>query len=42
MGELTRCLELISYKVKLYEERLADGTADQRWSPVPPRRDDTA
>jgi DNA-binding transcriptional MerR regulator len=41
MGELTRCLELISFKVKLYEERLADGTADQLWSPVPPRRDDT-
>jgi DNA-binding transcriptional MerR regulator len=35
MGELTRCLELISYKVKVYEERLADGTASQLWNPVP-------
>jgi DNA-binding transcriptional MerR regulator len=39
MGELTRCLELISYKVKVYEDRLADGTASQLWNPVP-RGDD--
>jgi DNA-binding transcriptional MerR regulator len=41
IGELTRCLELISYKVKVYEERLAEGTAGHLWNPVPPSRDDT-
>jgi DNA-binding transcriptional MerR regulator len=35
IGKLTACLELISYKVKVYSERLADGTAGQLWNPVP-------
>jgi len=32
MGDLTESLDLISYKVGIYEERLAEGTADQLWS----------
>ena len=31
IGELTQCLELISWKVRLYEERLASDTADPLW-----------
>jgi DNA-binding transcriptional MerR regulator len=33
LAELTQCLELISFKVKLYEDRLAQDTADPMWSP---------
>jgi DNA-binding transcriptional MerR regulator len=29
---LNQCLELIRYKVKIYEDCLADGTADQLWT----------
>lgn len=36
IGELTRCLDLISYKVRVYEERLAQGTADRLWSTSSP------
>jgi DNA-binding transcriptional MerR regulator len=35
IGKLTECLDLISYKVKAYSERLAEGTADQLWNPLP-------
>jgi len=35
IGELTRCLDLITHKVKVYAERLAEGTADRLWSPPP-------
>ncbi|HEY4458854.1 MAG TPA: MerR family transcriptional regulator [Pseudonocardiaceae bacterium] len=34
MRELTECYALISHKVEVYEQRLADGQADQLWSPV--------
>jgi DNA-binding transcriptional MerR regulator len=32
MAGLAESLDLISYKVKIYEERLAEGTADRLWS----------
>jgi DNA-binding transcriptional MerR regulator len=32
MGKLTECLDLISFKVKVYEARLGQGTAGQLWS----------
>jgi hypothetical protein len=32
IADLTESLDLISYKVGIYEERLAEGTADQLWS----------
>jgi len=37
IGQLTECLDLISYKVRVYEDHLAQGTASQLWtaSPVP-------
>ena len=35
IGELTRSLDLISYKVKVYSEHLAEGTADRLWNPLP-------
>jgi DNA-binding transcriptional MerR regulator len=35
IGKLTECLDLISYKVKAYSERLAEGTADRLWNPLP-------
>jgi DNA-binding transcriptional MerR regulator len=35
IDELTRCLDMISYKVKVYSEHLAEGTAAQLWNPVP-------
>ncbi len=35
IGKLTQCLELISYKVNAYSERLAEGTASQLWNPLP-------
>jgi DNA-binding transcriptional MerR regulator len=34
IGELSRCLELITYKTRLYSERLAEGTAQQLWNPL--------
>ena len=37
MADLTESLDLISYKVKIYEERLAEGTADRLWSAPRPR-----
>ncbi len=40
IGELTKCLDLISYKVRVYEERLAQGTADRLWSPSSPLEHD--
>jgi DNA-binding transcriptional MerR regulator len=30
--ELTKCLDLISYKVRVYEERVDQGTADRLWT----------
>ena len=33
IGELTACLDLISFKVRLYEDRVARGAADPLWSP---------
>lgn len=35
IGELTRSLDLISYKVKVYSQHLAEGTADRLWNPLP-------
>lgn len=32
IGQLTNCLNLITFKVKVYEERLAEGTAALLWS----------
>ena len=32
LADLAESLDLISYKVKIYEERLAEGTADRLWS----------
>jgi hypothetical protein len=32
LEELTTCLELIDFKVGIYENRLAQGTASQLWS----------
>jgi hypothetical protein len=32
IGQLTQCLDLISYKVRVYEDHLAQGTASQLWS----------
>jgi hypothetical protein len=32
IGQLTECLDLISYKVKVYEDHVAQGTASQLWS----------
>ena len=37
MADLTESLDLISYKVKIYEERLAQGTADRLWSAPRPQ-----
>jgi DNA-binding transcriptional MerR regulator len=34
IAALTRCLEMISWKVGVYEASLADGTAAQLWSPT--------
>ncbi|HEY1320824.1 MAG TPA: MerR family transcriptional regulator [Streptosporangiaceae bacterium] len=33
LAQLNECLDIISYKVKVYEEHLARGTAGQLWSP---------
>jgi DNA-binding transcriptional MerR regulator len=33
IAELTACLEMISFKVKLYEESLAANTPDPIWTP---------
>ncbi|HEY3869377.1 MAG TPA: MerR family transcriptional regulator [Actinocrinis sp.] len=33
LSALTRCREVISYKVGVYEERVALGTAESLWSP---------
>jgi len=32
LSRLTACLDLISHKIKTYEDRLAHGTADQLWN----------
>ena len=37
IAELTESLDLIGYKVRVYEERLADGTADRLWSAPRPQ-----
>ena len=34
MRELAECYELISHKVRVYEQHLADGRADRLWSPA--------
>jgi DNA-binding transcriptional MerR regulator len=33
LAALTACLEMITFKVKLYEESLAAGTTDPIWAP---------
>jgi hypothetical protein len=33
IAALTGCLEVISFKVRLYEERLAEGGRDPIWTP---------
>jgi DNA-binding transcriptional MerR regulator len=33
IAELTKCLDLIDYKVRVYEKRLAEGTAADLWNP---------
>ena len=33
LAALTACLEVITFKVKIYEESLAEGTADPIWTP---------
>lgn len=33
LDELTECLRVITHKVSIYEERLAEGTADCLWAP---------
>jgi DNA-binding transcriptional MerR regulator len=33
--ELTRCLQVISFKVGIYEAHLAQGTADRLWNGLP-------
>jgi DNA-binding transcriptional MerR regulator len=34
IGQLTKCLDLITYKVKVYQQRVDEGTADRLWNPV--------
>lgn len=34
IADLTRCLEMISWKVGVYETSVADGTATRLWSPA--------
>lgn len=36
MRELSECYDLISYKVKIYQQHLADGDADCLWNPERP------
>ncbi len=36
LSELQECLDVIRYKVRVYEEHLARGEADQLWSPPIP------
>ena len=36
MRELSECYDLISYKVRIYEQHLAEGDADQLWNPERP------
>lgn len=33
LAQLNECLDIISYKVRVYEKHLAEGTAGQLWSP---------
>ena len=37
MRELSECYDLISYKVRIYEQHLAEGDADQLWNPERPK-----
>jgi len=39
IGELTKCLDLINYKARVYEDRLAEGTAANLWNPSRPDND---
>ncbi|MEV0698425.1 MerR family transcriptional regulator [Saccharopolyspora sp. NPDC050389] len=32
LAQINRCLDLISYKVRVYQERLGQGTADELWT----------
>ncbi len=34
IAELTECLDMISHKVRCYGDRVAEGTADELWSPA--------
>jgi len=36
IAALTACLEMVSFKVKLYEESIATGTKDPIWTPSGP------
>lgn len=36
IGELTKCLDMINYKVRVYEDRVAQGTSGQLWSASAP------
>jgi DNA-binding transcriptional MerR regulator len=40
IAQLTECLDLISYKVRVYEDHLAQGTAGQLWSASSVPRDE--
>jgi DNA-binding transcriptional MerR regulator len=39
IGALTECLDMITFKVALYEDSLADGAADPIWGPDPARHE---
>lgn len=39
IDELTDCLKMITYKVSVYEDHLAEGTADRLWTHTQPDAD---
>jgi DNA-binding transcriptional MerR regulator len=41
IAELNECLEVIRYKVRIYEEHVERGEADQLWNPSHPDAADT-
>ncbi len=40
IAELTQCLDMINYKVRVYEDHLAQGAADRLWSTPSPTEND--
>jgi len=42
LGELAECLDLINYKIRVYEEHLAHGTAGSVWSVPAPSENETS